>query len=235
MPSPDDTGTRSGPMRYLTGVLRPVERLHPVEAVLAETPGVTPLAIHELKLLDDGTCIALLEVRGDPDRLDDGLGDHPPTLEYALSGQEDGFVYLQSEAHELAHTVLGIRDESELVVRMPLEHTDDGGLRGTVVGHDAAFQRAIEALPDDIEFEVESTGDYHPDVHDLFATLTDRQQEVLATAVSDGYYDDPRRTSQRDLAETLDIASGTVGQHLRRIEATVFAEFVPRGDRDGEG
>lgn len=36
----------------------------------------------------------------------------------------------------------------------------------------------------------------------------------------------PRRASQADVAETLDIATGTVSEHLRRIEATVFSEYV---------
>lgn len=49
---------------------------------------------------------------------------------------------------------------------------------------------------------------------------------MLAAAIQNGYYEDPRRTSQQDLAETLGIAPGTMNQHLRRIEATVFSAFV---------
>lgn len=69
-------------------------------------------------------------------------------------------------------------------------------------------------------------GEYHPDVGDVFASLTDRQQEIVATAIREGYYEDPRRASQADVAATLGIATGTVSEHLRRIEATVFSEYV---------
>ena len=48
--------------------------------------------------------------------------------------------------------------------------------------------------------------------------LTDRQQEVLRTAFLTGYYSWPRDTDAEQLAETLDIASPTLHQHLRRAQ-----------------
>lgn len=213
-------------MRYLTAVLRPIEAVHPVEKSLAEATGITPVALHETKLLDDGTCVTLLRVSGDLEALDTILSDHPAVLQYTIAGERDGFVYLQTEPHDLTRSLIRIQDESAAVVRMPLEYTGDGGLRGTLVGDDDAFRRAIEALPDAIDVEIESIGEYHPDVGDLFASLTDRQQEIVATAIREGYYEDPRRASQADVAATLGIATGTVSEHLRRIEAKVFSETV---------
>lgn len=213
-------------MRYLTAVLRPIEEVHPVEKTLAETPGISPVAIHETKLLDDGTCVTLLRVRGDLEALDGVLADHPAVLQYTIAGERDGFVYFQTEPHDLTRSLIRIQDDSEAVVRMPLEHTGDGGLRGTLLGDDDAFRRAINALPDAVDVTVESIGEYHPDVGDVFASLTDRQQEIVATAIRDGYYEDPRRASQADVAEVLGIATGTVSEHLRRIEAKVFSGYV---------
>jgi len=220
-------------MRYLTGVIRPVEKVHPVEETLAGTPEVTPVALHQTKLVDDGTCITLLEVRGDLDRLAVILSEHPAVLEFAVSGARDGFVYLQTEPNDLTRSLSGLQDTAELIVRMPMEHTDDGGLRGTLVGDDAAFRGLAEMLPDELDLEVERIGDYHSGIGDVFSTLTDRQQEVLSAALREGYYEDPRRISQTELAGTLGIAPGTLSQHLRRIEAKVFATFVPvSGDGD---
>lgn len=56
--SPSDgteASSQKAELRYVTGVLRPVEEMHPVERALAAEPTVTPVAIHQLKLLDDGT------------------------------------------------------------------------------------------------------------------------------------------------------------------------------------
>lgn len=213
-------------MRYLTGVLRPVEKIHPIEEALAEEPAVTPVAIHQTKLLDDGTCVTLLEVTGDLESLEAILDDHPSVHQYTIAGDRDGFAYMQTEPHELTRSLIRMQAESEVIVRMPIEHTADGGVRGTILGHDEAFQSAIEQLPDAVDVEIESIGEYHPDVGDVFASLTDRQREIVATAIRDGYYQDPRRASQADVAETLGIATGTVSEHLRRIEAKVFSEYV---------
>lgn len=214
-------------MRYLTGVLRPVERIHPVEKALAESSALTPIAIHQTKLLDDGTCITLLQVRGDFDCLHDLLSGQPSVLEYAFAGEQDGFVYLQTKAHGLGRFVLRLQAESNLIVEMPMSHTGDGGIRITLIGTDASFQRAVDSIPDEFDLDIESLGEYHPDMRELFSTLTDRQKEILSTAIREGYYEYPRRASQRDIAQHFGIASGTVGQHLQRIEAKVFSKFTP--------
>lgn len=58
-------------------------------------------------------------------------------------------------------------------------------------------------------------------------SLTNRQQEVLATAHEAGYYSWPREATAADLAELLDISEPTLHKHLRAAEqklvATMFA------------
>ena len=58
-------------------------------------------------------------------------------------------------------------------------------------------------------------------------SLTDRQQEVLATAHESGYYNWPREATAADLADLLDISEPTLHKHLRAAEqklvATMFA------------
>ena len=67
--------------------------------------------------------------------------------------------------------------------------------------------------------------EYDPGVRQLFGRLTGRQREVLAAAVRAGYYDAPRRATQADVAERLDVSPATVGEHLR-IESRVFSGFI---------
>lgn len=213
-------------LRSLTGVLRPIEATHPVERALADHPDLVPVAIHDSRIHDGDTCITLLQIRGDRAALRDLLDGHPAVHEFLLAGEGDTFAYLQGEPTELLELLFAVRDDAELVVRMPWEHTGDGGIRGTLIGEPAAFQHLADSLPETIDLEVERIGDHHPDVGDVFSSLTDRQQDVLATAVRAGYYEDPRRATQRDLATTLDVAPATVSQHLRRIEAKVFSAFA---------
>ncbi|MFB6270658.1 MAG: helix-turn-helix domain-containing protein, partial [Halobacterium sp.] len=56
--------------------------------------------------------------------------------------------------------------------------------------------------------------------------LTDRQREVVETAVDLGYYDVPRTAGQDDVAAELDCASSTVAEHLRKAEAALARAAV---------
>jgi predicted DNA binding protein len=67
--------------------------------------------------------------------------------------------------------------------------------------------------------------EYDPGVRQLFGRLTGRQREVLTAAVRAGYYDAPRRATQADVAERLDVSPATVGEHLR-IDSRVFSGFI---------
>lgn len=57
---------------------------------------------------------------------------------------------------------------------------------------------------------------------DISATLTDRQRAVLQAAYYSGYYEWPRDVDAETLAETLDVASTTLLQHLRKGHGRVL-------------
>ncbi|MGB9965733.1 helix-turn-helix domain-containing protein [Halobacterium sp. CBA1126] len=52
----------------------------------------------------------------------------------------------------------------------------------------------------------------------LFEDLTDRQLAALQLALERGYYEQPRQTSLRDLAEQTSVARSTYEEHLRKAE-----------------
>jgi predicted DNA binding protein len=57
-------------------------------------------------------------------------------------------------------------------------------------------------------------------------TLTDRQREVLETAVREGYFEVPRECTLAELAETLDIDKSTASTILRRGEAELLKSVL---------
>lgn len=56
----------------------------------------------------------------------------------------------------------------------------------------------------------------------LEAELTDRQLEILKTALLSGYFEWPRDKSATEVAETIGITSSTFQYHLRKAQQTVF-------------
>lgn len=91
------------------------------------------------------------------------------------------------------------------------------------------LRQALRASPRDIYYSGENAGRAVPGVSDHLSILTDRQLEVLQTAVEQGNYDVPRNATQEDIAETLDCAPSTVDEHLPKTEAHVVSELVQFG------
>jgi predicted DNA binding protein len=57
-------------------------------------------------------------------------------------------------------------------------------------------------------------------------SLPAEQQETLALAVDQGYFETPRAVTLDDLAEQLDVPRSTVSYRLRRAVGEVVSNFV---------
>ncbi|WP_162991370.1 helix-turn-helix domain-containing protein [Halostella salina] len=214
-------------MRYVTVVLYPdPEALHPVEQQLAESSALERQAIHAFEELADGTVAMLAEVEGDLARYHDIAESSPAVYEYAVSGDSSGYCYSRVDATPLLSELLDQQRTAEFVVDMPIEYTDDGGQRVTMIGRETDFAGGPFDLPESVDIELVSTGSYAPDAEGVFAGLTDRQRTVLEAALRAGYYENPRKATHGDIADELGITSSTVGDHLRAIESRVFSGFL---------
>jgi len=55
--------------------------------------------------------------------------------------------------------------------------------------------------------------------------LTDRQEQILRTALEMGYFEYPRKIRQKALADACGVASSTLAEILRRAERNIIAEI----------
>ena len=55
--------------------------------------------------------------------------------------------------------------------------------------------------------------------------LPERQRLVLDTAIQMGYYNRPRKCTQRDIASALDVKQATISEHLQSAEAKIINSF----------
>jgi hypothetical protein len=223
-------------MRYATVTLQcEAGDVHPIDAVFARADDVSVEAIRYVSPGPEGRYVELLELSGDLDRARALLAASPAALEYDVAGTGGhGVAYVQCRTAGLVDELLAALHDNEIVVDWPMyyrsEAGEDGdGLRGltvTVVGTNRAIQRAAAALPPEIRLSLERTGEYEPETGRLSGLLTERQLEVFDLAVREGYYEVPRRTTQRALADAFDLATGTVSEHLQRIEAKLIGAYV---------
>ncbi|MDZ7731344.1 MAG: helix-turn-helix domain-containing protein [Natrialbaceae archaeon] len=216
-------------MRYVQLVIDPGEDgIQPISAEIADEDDIEQRLIHNINLLDDGTAVVITELSGDFDRMAELVTESDNIIEYHPSvWDERVLVYTHFHRTETTRELLSLFGEYELILDFPLEYRDDGGLRALVVGAEKTFRTVLDAIPDSVSVRLEQTGDYEPEADRLYSLLTRRQQQILDVALELGYYNEPRQATHKDIAEELELSDGTVGEHLRKIEATIFSALTP--------
>ena len=82
------------------------------------------------------------------------------------------------------------------------------------------YRKRMKALlPEDIGLKVTSSmkADFM-----MTPSLSKRQSEVLSAAVQMGYYGQPKKCNQADIAEVIGISQGTVAEHLQLAESNIM-------------
>lgn len=181
--------------------------------------------IQYVNLLDDGTVVAVVRFRGDADRFTAMEDEFPKILSCTVTGGETWLAYVHYEPDELETTLYELVDTEAITVDWPVVETCEG-VQVTLFGEDAALQEMIAGIPDEMDLVLKRAGEYHPEMDDPAGRLTDRQNEIIRTALALGYYEIPRAITQRDLAVELDLSRGTIGEHLRRAEAKIIQSVV---------
>ena len=213
-------------MRYVTVVAYPDEEgINRLDRRVIEL-GLEYRAIHRMELLADDSVAMFAEGRGDIEGLRQILSESPEVFEFSVSGDKDGFFsYTRYAADDLTRMLMEDRRESSYLIDMPIEHTTDGGLRVTYIGTEAAFTNALSEQPEGVRIEVERIGTYTPGPRHVVSRLTERQREVLQAAITLGYYQEPRKATHDEIAAVTGLSETTVGEHLRKVEATVFSSL----------
>jgi predicted DNA binding protein len=113
---------------------------------------------------------------------------------------------------------------SGIALEMPFALTD-----GQVTWEITASQSQLSALDKQLEeFGIPFSVDNLQQQATCESFLTERQYEIVETAVDEGYYDTPRECSLTELSETLGIAKSTCSETLHRAEGKVIKRFVNR-------
>jgi hypothetical protein len=93
---------------------------------------------------------------------------------------------------------------------------DEGDVRALLA--DLEADRDIEVLSKTAITEQRIPHSMLAPVDRLFEDVTDRQMAALRLALEAGYYEQPRKTSLRELAEQTAVARSTYEEHLRKAE-----------------
>lgn len=164
---------------------------------------------------------ALIRITGPDIRavLDD-MNEHPQITELTVAQWSDNEATVHFETTD--PLLLFSSRESGMPIELPVE-IQNGEATIEVTGS----RKRLSELADQLErfgfqYRVEHI---HERLHES-QLLSDRQREVVVTAVEKGYYDTPRRCSLTELAEHLGIAKSTCSETLHRAEEVIVKRYV---------
>jgi predicted DNA binding protein len=144
------------------------------------------------------------------------------------SKDDDGYhVVTQSCLCSLEQSIIDRFEEhnclyqSPTIYRQGWEHYTVIAFNGEAIREllgDLRSDREIELLSKTSISEKQIPHSMLAPANQLFENITDRQLAALQLALESGYYEQPRKTSLRELADQTAVARSTYEEHLRKAE-----------------
>ncbi len=190
-----------------------------IQQVSTEYPEATFRVLAAVPGADTG--FALVRITGpEVPNVVDAMDDHPQITELSLAQWSDNEATVHFET--TAPLLLFSSRESGMPIELPVE-IQDGEATIEVTGSRERLAELAEQLEHfGLKYRIEHVRER---LHES-QLLSERQLEVVAAAVEEGYYDTPRRCSLTDLAGHLDIAKSTCSETLHRAEEAIVKRFV---------
>jgi hypothetical protein len=215
-------------VKYLRLRLRPqLTDVPSLFTLIADSPFVTETRLVQVDTADPDRPTMLLEMDGDRERVRERLAVDELVDEFDISPRDEDrfYVHLQPETPPFVSTALEALSREGVVIVTPVVYRD-GEVRARLAGEAGDLQRAVDAFPPRIAVDVEEVGSFVGGPGTVVDRLSDRQREALRIAFEAGYYENPRRATQADVAERLGCAPSTAGEHLRKAEARLVESVV---------
>ena len=199
--------------------------IHPMYDVLANAPFVERAKALQWNYTGDAFGI-LHYVEGAPDAFETRIADIPAVRGYEIErvGERAFYVYIRDE------TTAGLRDlfeqvtEGGLVIVPPWVYHEDGTVTLSLFGPEQELQ--MESVPGPVSVDIEQVSGLSTTTAAVETQLSSRQREAVSVAVELGYYDVPRTASHEEVAEAIDCAPSTAGEHLRKAESKLIRTIV---------
>ena len=137
----------------------------------------------------------------------------------------ENFAYVMVKTPGTIQMMIAKEDECWAVP--PTFLSREGGffmtIQGTSKGLKYARDSLVSLIPEKLEMRISKTISA-----DWIAApkLPERRHVVMRTAVEMGYYDTPRKCTQKELAELLGIQQGTVAEHLQYAEGVIVNSWA---------
>ncbi|PCR90746.1 helix-turn-helix domain-containing protein [Natrinema ejinorense] len=199
-----------------------------IQQISTEYPAATFRVLAAVPGTESGFALVRISGPAVPEVIE-AMNDHPQLTEITLAQWSDNEATVHFET--TVPLLMFSSRESGMPIELPVE-IQDGEASIEVTGSRERLAELAEQLEHfGLQYRIEHVRER---LHES-QLLSERQLEVVAAAVDEGYYDTPRRCSLTDLAGHLDIAKSTCSETLHRAEEAIIKRFVedlPNIDRE---
>jgi predicted DNA binding protein len=167
---------------------------------------------------DHGVGIVEIEADGRLDEIITDISEHESIAEMEILWNEVSDLLIEFKTRTPMMLLAARR--SNVPVRMPFEIRDGIGSWELTASRKRLSELSSVFENMGISYEVEY-------IHKIRSEefLTDKQRNVMETALDMGLYDTPRRVSMSDVADELGIAKSTCSEILHRAEEKIIKDF----------
>jgi len=138
---------------------------------------------------------------------------------------EDGYLVSLYCTHPLAITAIEL---SNIHIQPPYGISEKKGMEMRITGLSNSVRRFLSLIriilpPDNIaviSFQKENNNSIWETI------LTERQREVLSHAIKKGFYSMDRNVTLKELADEMEMARSTYGEHIRRAEVEIMNQIM---------
>jgi hypothetical protein len=216
-------------MKYLRCRLRFSEdSIHPLHRAIVDREELARDYLCHWNTDGEGPDTFVFFVEGSRSVYEAELDATPLVVDHDVAPVEPGrfYAYVRQANREVDEAMFTAVSRTGAVVVPPVEFASDASAGLTVLGDADALQGVVDAVPEEVGFDVQRIGEYagHPGTFD--PELTERQREAVRAAVEAGYYATPRTGGVADVADRLGCAAATATEHLRKAEERVMATLV---------
>jgi predicted DNA binding protein len=201
---------------------------HSVDRAISQVESLERRELLDIDLFKDDSCVLFYRLSGhNLDQLQRILDEHPDIISgEALTHENHHYLFMHIKEGEPISTLMNIVDKHALLLRRPLLFTRKGSLQVEVIGTESDLRDALDEALREVDVEIDKFTEYIPDrTEGILSILTERQLEVLRSAVQLGYFENPRQASYEEIAEEVNCSTTTANVLLREAERKVFTSL----------
>jgi hypothetical protein len=196
---------------------------HPLHEQIMEHPSISRAELLLWSPTADAT--TLIWCNGDRDATERAIsGIESLVVSHVVASTDGTYAYLHQDDYEFADVILDTMADSRVIFAPPVVFLDTGVVQFEVVGEATELRTFHDALSTLGDLTIDRVREFERTQSP--SRLTDRQLEALLAADEAGYYEIPRQGTIEDIAETLECATSTAGELIRKAEAIVIDHYL---------